>query len=236
MVKAYIWWHLFQSLKHGICPWSYISGHLWAMVAGQHMFFDVLLIAVKNCTWQEETEASSVPTSTDALSGWDSTCRQRGGEHFTWSNIFWMICGCFGNIFGHFISLPGRVLNKIMVEKMNVNWLHADTLNHGVIEVLYMWKSAIILFDDALKTWLHLWQDASELLCFQFVFNKAHYQKHRFSFFFMFVILLNNVLICYTLWAFIGVQMCFILGTQVHILQASGFVYILIKSVSVSPR
>lgn len=43
--------------------------HLWAPVCGQHMFFDVLLIAVKNCTWQEETEASNVPTSPDALSG-----------------------------------------------------------------------------------------------------------------------------------------------------------------------
>lgn len=43
--------------------------HLWAPVSGQHMFFDVLLVAVKNCSWQEETEASNVPTSPDAPSG-----------------------------------------------------------------------------------------------------------------------------------------------------------------------
>lgn len=33
------------------------------------MVFDVLLIAVKNYTWQKETEASNIPTSPDALSG-----------------------------------------------------------------------------------------------------------------------------------------------------------------------
>lgn len=43
--------------------------HLWVWESGQHMFYDVLLIAVKNCAWQEETEASNVPTSPDAPSG-----------------------------------------------------------------------------------------------------------------------------------------------------------------------
>lgn len=87
------------------------------------------------------------------------------------------------------------------VEKMNVNWLRADTLNHGVIEVVFMWKSSIILFDDALKTWLHLWQDASWLLRYQFVFNMANNQKHRINCTvlfvdFTFVILHNNLLSC----------------------------------------
>lgn len=39
---------------------------LWAPVSGQHMLLDVLLSVVKNRIWQEETEASSVPTSPDA--------------------------------------------------------------------------------------------------------------------------------------------------------------------------
>lgn len=40
--------------------------HLWAPAPGQHMFFDVLLIAVKNGAWQDEAAASEIPTSPEA--------------------------------------------------------------------------------------------------------------------------------------------------------------------------
>lgn len=46
-----------------------LTMHLWAPVSGQHMRFDLLLSAVKYCTWHEETGVSNVPTSPDAPSG-----------------------------------------------------------------------------------------------------------------------------------------------------------------------
>lgn len=135
IVMWYIWWQT--------PTWNQsLIMHVWAREPGQHMVFDVLLIAVKNYTWQKATEASNIPTSPDALSGWDSTCRRRRREHYTWRNIFWMICGCIGNIFGLCILLPGRVLNKIMLrEEKEWKLTGRDTLNHGVIKVLFMGKA-----------------------------------------------------------------------------------------------
>lgn len=105
-----------------------------------------------------------------------------------------------------------------------------DTLNHGVIEVLFMWKSSIIL-RDYIHVKIHLSFAVNLFLIYQ-IMRSAESTEQLFVVF-TFVIFHNNRLSC--LWAFIGMQLLrFTFGNQVYIF--CFLVYIFMKSVCVSPR
>lgn len=60
-------------------------------------------------------------------------------EHFTHTDIFWMICGGLGNISGG--GAPSwQTPQRNHQAEVNINWPDVGTINYGAIETLLLRK------------------------------------------------------------------------------------------------
>lgn len=148
---AYIWWQLFKSLQHGIYPWSYISGPLCLVNICFLMCRSLLL---KTTLGRRRQRLQMFPHR--QMPRLAETAPVASVEGSIIPGVIYF--GWFADVLGIFLAPASCCLAEFSTRSCRKNECKLMTCWHTK-----SWsdRGPIILFHDALKTWLHLGQDSS---------------------------------------------------------------------------